>query len=280
MSVLKARIGGQFVPLSDNGNVWDVGWGIVAMGSPIDNIISLSAPPGEWLTNQIDFKGLLGRRYAIKYQTRAISGVRNGVTTTSPGSSTTGHVDLWLDGALVSLGDSWFEAEMSYGGRPFEWVFTGDGNAHSYRLRGVLSGPGSLQFHNQPTAGNAYYYIEDMGPTASAPVQSLVTPWTNAALLNGWTQSGGWQTVQYRKVGDMVHIRGSATGGPATSGSVVLNLPAGFRPPAQLSFPTEGGANFRWFLINSSGDLMWYSPATITADTSSFHLNHQFSVTP
>ena len=119
-----------------------------------------------------------------------------------------------------------------------------------------------------------------MGPTASAPVLSLVTPWANLTLQNGWAESGGWQTPQYRKLGDMVYCVAVYGREPSEQRPRRAQPPVGFRPPGQLSFPTEGGANFRWFLLTPGGELMWYTPANITADTSSFHMTHQFSTTP
>lgn len=113
-------------------------------------------------------------------------------------------------------------------------------------------------------------------------LQALTTPtaWTNVTFSGTWVNSGsGWQDVQYRKLGDMVQLRGSCTLGAAVSGTTIFTLPVGFRPPARLSFATEGSANFRWFLIESTGTVNWYSPADIAPDTGSFHFSHQFSVT-
>lgn len=53
------------------------------------------------------------------------------------------------------------------------------------------------------------------------------TAWTNLTLQNGWTASTASMAPQYRKVGDMVQIRGSVGGG--SPGTTIVTLPAGFR---------------------------------------------------
>jgi len=63
------------------------------------------------------------------------------------------------------------------------------------------------------------------------------TAWVAPALLNSWENfllGPGWNLtpVQYRKVGDMVHIRGTCFG---VEGDI-FQLPVGFRPPAVISF--------------------------------------------
>ena len=62
------------------------------------------------------------------------------------------------------------------------------------------------------------------------------TAWVTPTLLNSWADyidAFDQQVIQYRKVGDIVHIRGAGTG---VSGAVFM-LPAGYRPPATLVFP-------------------------------------------
>ena len=60
------------------------------------------------------------------------------------------------------------------------------------------------------------------------------TVWTNVTLQNGWTNVGGQQAMQYRKIGDVVYLRGLIGGG--TIPSIFGLLPVGFRPPVSLSF--------------------------------------------
>ena len=100
-------------------------------------------------------------------------------------------------------------------------------------------------------------------------------PWINATLTNGWIPfSAANPTLQYRKVGDMVHLRGLLKGG--TSGPAITTLPAGYRPPMQILAPsisTDGKACRLTFetsgIISATFSSLIYLPFL-----------HSFSVTP
>lgn len=92
-----------------------------------------------------------------------------------------------------------------------------------------------------------------------------VGAWTAVTFLNSWVNYGStYQVAQYRKVGDCVEIRGSVKNG--TAGSVVFNLPAGFRPPADLYLPgnNNAGAGASPVYIQSDGDVIHTATATTT----------------
>lgn len=71
-----------------------------------------------------------------------------------------------------------------------------------------------------------------------------VTPWINLTFSTGWTNlAAGYQTCQYRKVGDLVTMRGlaminTALGTPTAS---VTTLPAGYRPTLNLATVASAG---------------------------------------
>ena len=257
-----------------------VALGIVAMGATTNNIVSLD-PAGTLLTVPLTFTGLVGRRYAIKYQVRAIA-------SSGPQS---GHVDLFRDGTYVELSDSWFEGEISYNARPFEWLFTGDGNQHTYNLYGV--GQTNMQMHNQLAAGNCYFYIEDLGPTTSPPLSIPPTPpqWNALPLLNGWTPFGtGANTPPaWRKIGDMVAVRGTvkhATPMTSPSTSVFANLPPGARPPYSINITAVSAGSDNWggasyVQINPNGDMAAMRSASSPSQPHVFTgFEDDFSVTP
>lgn len=110
----------------------------------------------------------------------------------------------------------------------------------------------------------AHRHVFDLDPTA----------WAAPALLNGWADLGGiWQVAQYRKVGDVVQIRGVIAGG--TIGLAAFVLPVGFRPPAALVFATDSNLAFGQFSIAANG--------TVTPNVGAaayFGLQASFSVTP
>lgn len=133
---------------------WNTALGVVIQGSTTNNILVINGSPGSDVTMPISFTPRVGRRYVVKYQTRAITG--------SPNPST-GWVSLWIDGAGVGLSDSWFDSSGAHAGRMFEWEIPSDGLPHTYNLRAVTS-VGGITFHNQMGAGNCFFRIEDIGP--------------------------------------------------------------------------------------------------------------------
>jgi hypothetical protein len=90
------------------------------------------------------------------------------------------------------------------------------------------------------------------------------TAWTNATLINGWITASG--TPQYRKIGDNVQIRGNV--GQGSQGSVITNIPAGFRPPFALYLASSSFTGTAWVtaevMMDSNGALTYHanSPAS------------------
>jgi hypothetical protein len=85
--------------------------------------------------------------------------------------------------------------------------------------------------------------------------------WINAAQINGWN-STGLPTLQYRKLGDIVYLRGGIKGG--TNGTVVFNLPVGYRPvtfTATLPTLVQGGL-LGYMPINPNGDVQVFGANT------------------
>jgi hypothetical protein len=61
------------------------------------------------------------------------------------------------------------------------------------------------------------------------------TPWTAPAFLSGWVNVGTPQeNAGYRKIGDMVFLRGSIKSG--TLSNAAFQLSAAFQPPKTLMF--------------------------------------------
>jgi hypothetical protein len=92
-----------------------------------------------------------------------------------------------------------------------------------------------------------------MSQLSIAPPQ--ITPWTAPSFLNSWTNLGTTnQVAQYRKVGDVVQLRGSIVGGSV--GTVAFTLPAGFRPPADVIVASTSANAFANIKVEAStGDV-------------------------
>ena len=107
-----------------------------------------------------------------------------------------------------------------------------------------------------------------LGPVAD-------TAWTAVTFTNSWVNLGP-QPAQYRKIGDIVYVRGQISGG-ATSSSA-FTLPAGFRPPLTLDLPLiafSGGPVVALAGVGATGAF-----AVWTAATGNVSINCQFSVAP
>lgn len=67
------------------------------------------------------------------------------------------------------------------------------------------------------------------------------TSWTTPALLNGGVVSGAYTPMSYSKASDgLVSLRGLATNGTVSPGTVLFKLPVGMRPRNNLVFLTAG----------------------------------------
>lgn len=65
------------------------------------------------------------------------------------------------------------------------------------------------------------------------------TGWTALTLSNSWANFGGaWETAGYRRIGQVVYVRGLIKSGVTTTGTVITSLPAGFRPAADFMAAT------------------------------------------
>lgn len=100
-----------------------------------------------------------------------------------------------------------------------------------------------------PQPGNDIDAVAFGQPVANQLNALVPTVWFTLVLSAPWIHWVG-QTVQYRKVGDMVQIRGRGTGG---TGNTAFNpfaiLPSGFRPPADLMIIGSGVYASAWMSL-------------------------------
>lgn len=102
------------------------------------------------------------------------------------------------------------------------------------------------------------------------------TAWTAVTFTNSWVDfAGGFQVCQYRKVGDMVQVRGQMKSGSLSLAA--FTLPSGFRAPASMYFPTDctGGGSMGVLFTNSAGLVRLDAGATTNVSLNVI----QFSVT-
>lgn len=108
---------------------------------------------------------------------------------------------------------------------------------------------------------------------ASNPINDFVsawtpTPWTSVTFQNGWVNAGGSSSnVQYRKIGDVVYLRGRMN--PGSFGLPAFTLPSGFRPSTDIDLPTGGVVsgvwNYAFGYITTGGAYYPLNPNSITS---------------
>lgn len=106
------------------------------------------------------------------------------------------------------------------------------------------------QLDNHPTDHNR---IADALDTIVAAIGA--TPWTALPFAANWANFGGvYQTAGYRKIGDVVELRGVVTRSPgAVPPQTIATLPAGYRPPASVVANALQGANLYELTIGTDG---------------------------
>lgn len=90
---------------------------------------------------------------------------------------------------------------------------------------------------------------------------AIPTAWTALSLANGWTNiGGGLAPMQYRKVGDVVQLRGVIV--PGSWEIPFAQMPVGFRPPWGLIGQAIASTIITCQLgINTDSNLIAYKPA-------------------
>ena len=261
MGALKAKVNGDWVPLEYSGaaNPQNA-LGIVAMGS---YIVVSSIPTGTTtLTNPINFTSVVGRRYRLCYQIRVV-----GVTTGN-------GINLKWTGSGVEVGGTDLWHTVSPG--PYSYIsgsvmFDGTGVASAYTMTAYV--PAATGLWLEPATAS-YFYLEDIGPNAAPALPLPPTPqaWTVATLASPWETN--MTAPAYRKIGDIVYLRGDARTGAI--GSPMFTLPVGFRPPTGLIFSVDSS--------NLHGRVDVFTNGVVYAQVGGASWtsvnNIQFSVTP
>jgi hypothetical protein len=93
------------------------------------------------------------------------------------------------------------------------------------------------------TASNTAAIAALTGRVTALETATAKTAWTAVTFQNSWVNNvSGVETVAYRKIGDIVTLRGMAMTGAVPS--VVFTLPVGYRSPLQLRFPINSNGAY------------------------------------
>lgn len=144
----------------------------------------------------------------------------------------------------------------------FRWADTSERNAQT----GMQAGDVGYQLDN-----DSYYWY-----SGSAWVSFGLedTGWATPTLQNGWSSIGsGYVAARYRRLNGIVYVQGTISGGTTTDGTVLFNLPAGFRPSASAQYPVAAGSSSGTMRVEvqSSGNVVLRTPVV-----SPFSINFSF----
>ncbi|MEY2512003.1 MAG: hypothetical protein QOE26_2766 [Verrucomicrobiota bacterium] len=90
--------------------------------------------------------------------------------------------------------------------------------------------------------------------------------WNNPTFSNGWTDAGsGNQTTGYRKERGRVYLRGVVSGGTNTTGTIIFNLAAGYRPSAYEIFRADAVGSGAGVKIGTNGNVVIDTPGSSNA---------------
>lgn len=86
---------------------------------------------------------------------------------------------------------------------------------------------------------------------------SYTGTWTALGLSNGWLRYGGYTAPSYTKAPDgLVSVRGLIYGGTTTIGTVVAQLPVGYRPSAALAIDVASNGAYARVDIHPDGKIV------------------------
>ena len=212
-------------PSASSVDRWNSAWGVIATGTFVPPYAPHVVTTTEALTNAVTATLITGRRYRVSAQIRAINNLSGpnqlSFYLSDNGTQIRGH---W------GGGDPYVWSQGAYQGLNYEWHFLGDNTPHSFVL---WVAPGA---NMNIYTDYGLWYIEDIGPIsygippAVDPTPTAVA-WTPIIPLNNWTLPGGTEVQPgFRKIGDVVYLKGSLMGGatPPALGQSAFQLPAGY----------------------------------------------------
>ena len=227
---------------------WNTAWGVVGVATATANQAGI--------TTQTDLTGLsvtwtavAGRRYKVSAYTMVTRTVADGTTQVlilTSGGSVFQVISSQPNVAADNLESSGFV------------IVTPGAGAQTFKLAITrASGTGTVGLSATANAP-AFILVEDIGPSSGfVPAPDPTPAWITPTLLNSWATLGGGQPAQYRKIGDIVYLRGLIGGGTVGPTTPAFMLPVGYRPPPafNINFPTTANALFGTIQIGFGGEV-------------------------
>lgn len=114
--------------------------------------------------------------------------------------------------------------------------------------------------------------INSAGSSGNGTSTATVPLWTPASLQNGWVDySPPYTSAAYTKTSaGIVVLKGLIRAGTTASGTVIMNLPVGYRPSAMLVYSVTASSTVGRIAIAANGDVTSYGTAGANASYTSF----------
>jgi hypothetical protein len=120
-----------------------------------------------------------------------------------------------------------------------------------------MNASGGIEIVNSAYSDTIFYLadngnLSELGTVNGATLED--TGWTAVtSFFNGYSGGG---SIAYRKINNVVYLRGRVSGGGANS--LAFNLPSGYRPSTEMVFPVQqfGTANINYITINTDGNVI------------------------
>ncbi len=160
----------------------------------------------------------------------------------------TEQVNGWQGVGTVEIG-VWTHVMASYDGVAIRTFVNGAMTGYVPFAKGYLNSPAGkvLRIGARSIQNIEYFWgtIDEVRISPLAVHGGTKTQWTDLALRTGVAPFGGdYQAPQYRKVDDVVCLRGLVTGANGF-GAIVGDLPVGSRPPKNVIYPLAPNSNGR-----------------------------------
>ena len=136
------------------------------------------------------------------------------------------------------------------------WIALGSGGGGTAALSNIVGGYFKQNtIFNQTVTTAATLVDFEIGDNYKSGTGTMaVQNWIAPTLLNLWANQVNYVPVTYRKdANNVVHLRGNATTGAA--GTVIFNLPAGYRIGAFGTFAVSGTAGPAYVEVRPNGDV-------------------------
>lgn len=176
-------------------------------------------------------------------------------------------VYLTASSGIIDLPKGWSQ------GRHTVVVFSTGNDNYSFQLitpyAGTVTANKKIAFRSNIIEGSEWKELSD----------GTDTGWTTIELLNDVLPYNTVEPLQYRKVGNMVYLRGAVKNITKT-GVVIANLPTGFRPKFSTPFAMPGTANrFNRLIVSSNGDIRFENTSATLLEASNWYpINTSFLV--